>query len=48
MSAKYRYTIEIVPEEDGIGYYATVPLFCWVVFLMARPLRKLKRISRRP
>ena len=22
---RYRYTIQIVPEEDGRGYYVTVP-----------------------
>ncbi|MBI5193954.1 MAG: type II toxin-antitoxin system HicB family antitoxin [Nitrospirae bacterium] len=25
MPTRYRYTIEIIPEEDGIGYYAVVP-----------------------
>ena len=25
MSTRYRYTLEIIPEEDGIGYYAVVP-----------------------
>jgi predicted RNase H-like HicB family nuclease len=26
MPAKLRYTVEIIPEEDGIGYYAIVPV----------------------
>lgn len=25
MPTRYRYTIEIIPEEDGIGYYAVAP-----------------------
>mgnify|MGYP001574965583 FL=1 len=25
MPTKFRYTIEIIPEEDGIGYYVVVP-----------------------
>lgn len=25
MAVKRRYTVEIIPEEDGIGYYAVVP-----------------------
>jgi antitoxin HicB len=25
MAAKLRYTVEIIPEEDGIGYYVVVP-----------------------
>ena len=25
MSTKFRYTIEIIPESDGVGYYVTVP-----------------------
>lgn len=25
MPRRYRYTIKIIPEEDGIGYYAVVP-----------------------
>ncbi|MFY9269459.1 MAG: type II toxin-antitoxin system HicB family antitoxin [Candidatus Manganitrophaceae bacterium] len=25
MAAKLRYTIEIIPEEDDIGYYVVVP-----------------------
>lgn len=25
MYTKFRYTIEIIPEEDNIGYYAVVP-----------------------
>ena len=24
--AKLRYTVEIIPEEDGVGYYAIVPI----------------------
>jgi len=24
MSTKFRYTIEIIPESDGVGYYVTV------------------------
>lgn len=25
MRKKFRYTVEIIPEEDGIGYYVIVP-----------------------
>lgn len=25
MIKKFRYTVEIFPEEDGVGYYVTVP-----------------------
>ena len=25
MSTKFRYTIEIIPESDGVGYYVMVP-----------------------
>jgi predicted RNase H-like HicB family nuclease len=25
MAVKRRYKVEIIPEEDGIGYYAVVP-----------------------
>ena len=25
MPTRYRYTVEIIPEEDCIGYYAIVP-----------------------
>lgn len=25
MSTRFRYTVEIIPEEDGIGYYVVVP-----------------------
>jgi predicted RNase H-like HicB family nuclease len=25
MARRYRYTVRIIPEEDGQGYYVTVP-----------------------
>ena len=46
MSAKYRYTIEIVPEEDGIGYYAAVPSLPGC-FSQGKTIEEAKKISRR-
>jgi len=46
MSTKFRYTIEIIPESDGVGYYVTVPSLPGC-FSQGKTIGKPKKMPRR-